>query len=143
MDTHALLENCLLQYSLPASLLPKMQETVQPLVHTLSMHLNLLSKHPHCRCALLYTNSKNGYTKWFLDPSDGVFGRFDLVALCGCPALNVCLFACYLVPCCPGNDVQLLSCSCIVLIWSLSLLVQVGGHCVSPVYISDGPFGNW
>jgi hypothetical protein len=27
-----------------------------------------------------------------LVPSDGVFGRFDLVALCGCPTLNVCLF---------------------------------------------------
>jgi hypothetical protein len=29
-----------------------------------------------------------------LDPSDGVFGRFDLVALCGCHTLNVCLFVC-------------------------------------------------
>ena len=28
----------------------------------------------------------------FLDPSDGVFGRFDLAALCGCCTLNVCLF---------------------------------------------------
>jgi hypothetical protein len=30
-----------------------------------------------------------------LVPSDGVFGRFDLVALCGCHTLNVCfvLFA--------------------------------------------------
>ena len=28
----------------------------------------------------------------FLDPSDGVFGRFDLAALCGCHTLNVCLF---------------------------------------------------
>jgi hypothetical protein len=27
-----------------------------------------------------------------LVPSDGVFGRFDLVALCGCHTLNVCLF---------------------------------------------------
>ena len=25
-----------------------------------------------------------------LDPSDGVFGRFDLAALCGCHTLNVC-----------------------------------------------------
>jgi hypothetical protein len=25
---------------------------------------------------------------------DGVFGRFDLVALCGCHTLNVCLFVC-------------------------------------------------
>ena len=30
----------------------------------------------------------------FLDPSDGVFGRFDLAALCGCRTLNVCLFVC-------------------------------------------------
>jgi hypothetical protein len=29
-----------------------------------------------------------------LNPSDGVFGRFDLVALCGCHTLNVCLFVC-------------------------------------------------
>jgi hypothetical protein len=27
-----------------------------------------------------------------LVPSDGVFSRFDLVALCGCHTLNVCLF---------------------------------------------------
>jgi hypothetical protein len=27
-----------------------------------------------------------------LVPSDGVFGRFDLVALCGCHTLSVCLF---------------------------------------------------
>ena len=26
----------------------------------------------------------------FLDPSDGVFGRFDLAALCGCHTLNIC-----------------------------------------------------
>ena len=35
--------------------------------------------------------------KLFLDPSDGVFGRFDLAALCGCRTLNfcfVCLFDC-------------------------------------------------
>ena len=25
-----------------------------------------------------------------LDPSDGVVGRFDLAALCGCHTLNVC-----------------------------------------------------
>ena len=25
-----------------------------------------------------------------LDPSDGVFGRFDLAALCGCHTVNVC-----------------------------------------------------
>ena len=31
----------------------------------------------------------------FLDPSDGVFGRFDLAALCGCRTLNFCLFVCY------------------------------------------------
>ena len=32
----------------------------------------------------------------FLDPSDGVFGRFDLAALCGCRTLNFCLFVCYI-----------------------------------------------
>ena len=33
--------------------------------------------------------------------SDGVFGRFDLAALCGCRTLNFCLFVCYAVcPCC-------------------------------------------
>ena len=38
-----------------------------------------------------------GYPPWlvvrnslFLDPSYGVFGRFDLAALCGCHTLNVC-----------------------------------------------------
>ena len=29
-----------------------------------------------------------------LDPSDGVFGRFDLAALCGCHTLNVCCCCC-------------------------------------------------
>jgi hypothetical protein len=29
-----------------------------------------------------------------LVPSNGVFGRFDLVALCGCHTFNVCLFVC-------------------------------------------------
>ena len=33
----------------------------------------------------------------FLDPSDGVFGRFDLAALCGCRTLNFCLFVCLLL----------------------------------------------
>ena len=28
----------------------------------------------------------------FLDPSDGVFGSFELAALCGCHTLTVCLF---------------------------------------------------
>ena len=31
-----------------------------------------------------------------LDPFDGVFGRFDLAALCGCHTLNVCC-------CCHGT----------------------------------------
>jgi hypothetical protein len=30
-----------------------------------------------------------------LVPSNGVFGRFDLAALCGCHTLNVCLFVCF------------------------------------------------
>jgi hypothetical protein len=29
---------------------------------------------------------------YVLVPSDSVFGRFDLVAMCGCHTLNVCLF---------------------------------------------------
>ena len=33
-----------------------------------------------------------GVDPLFLDPSDGVFGRFDLAALCGCRTLNFCLF---------------------------------------------------
>ena len=37
---------------------------------------------------------RNLLLRWFrplcLDPSDGVFGRFDLAALCGCHTLNVC-----------------------------------------------------
>ena len=33
-----------------------------------------------------------GVDPLFLDPSDGVFGRFDLAALCGCRTLNLCLF---------------------------------------------------
>ena len=32
-----------------------------------------------------------------LDPSDGVFGRSDLAALCGCHTLNVCGCCCCLV----------------------------------------------
>ena len=33
---------------------------------------------------------------FFLDPSDGVFGRFDLAALFGCHTLDVChLMLCY------------------------------------------------
>jgi hypothetical protein len=32
-----------------------------------------------------------GYSAICFVPSDGVFGRFDLVALCGCHTLNVCL----------------------------------------------------
>jgi hypothetical protein len=40
-----------------------------------------------------------------LVPSDGVFGRFDLVAMCGCHTLNVCLFVCLLnrFTCCTGR----------------------------------------
>ena len=37
--------------------------------------------------------------KLMLDPSDGVFGRFDLAALCGCRTLNFCLFVCLLCGC--------------------------------------------
>ena len=33
-----------------------------------------------------------------LDPSDGVFGRFDIAALCGCHTLNFCML-CYVVTC--------------------------------------------
>ena len=31
-----------------------------------------------------------------LDPSNGVFGSFDLAALCGCRTLSFCLFVCLL-----------------------------------------------
>ena len=35
-------------------------------------------------------------THCVLDPSDGVFGRFDLAALGGCHTLNVC-YVCYVI----------------------------------------------
>ena len=37
-------------------------------------------------------NYKQGGVNEFI--SDGVFGRFDLAALCGCHTLNFCLFVC-------------------------------------------------
>ena len=43
-----------------------------------------------------------------LDPSDGVFGRFDLAALCGCHTLNVCCCCCQIQSCldeCLTSDV--------------------------------------
>ena len=40
----------------------------------------------------------------FLDPSDGVFGRFDLAALCGCRTLNFCLFCFQLLVQQPSSD---------------------------------------
>ena len=51
---------------------------------------------PHLKCLLLLYGIAlawpSGPYPLFLDPSDGVFGRFDLAALCGCRTLNVCLF---------------------------------------------------
>ena len=41
--------------------------------------------------------------KLCLDPSDGVFGRFDLAALCGCHTFNVCCSFC----CCCISTSQL------------------------------------
>ena len=38
-----------------------------------------------------------GVDPLFLDPSDGVFGRFDLAALCGCRPLHFCLFVCLFI----------------------------------------------
>ena len=55
-----------------------------------------------------------------LDPSDGVFVRFDLAALCGCHTLNVCCCCCcygWLVYCeCQGwrQLLEVLSCTCVV-----------------------------
>ena len=43
---------------------------------------------------LVYFSCLVVWNPLFLDPSDGVFGRFDLAALCGCCTLNVCLFVC-------------------------------------------------
>ena len=44
-------------------------------------------------CMLGYLYLLVVWSSLFLDPSDGVFGRFDLAALCGCRTLNfVCLF---------------------------------------------------
>ena len=42
-----------------------------------------------------------------LDPSDGVFGRFDLAALCGCRTFNFCLlFVCYIQGNAPKGEGQ-------------------------------------
>ena len=43
-------------------------------------------------------------THCVLDPSDGVFGRFDLAALGGCHTLNVCyvVMLCYVTACRPA-----------------------------------------
>ena len=46
---------------------------------------------PHLKCLLLLYPFAWWYgTHCVLDPSDGVFGRFDLAALGGCHTLNVC-----------------------------------------------------
>ena len=45
-------------------------------------------------CLLGYSSCLVVWIPLFLDPSDGVFGRFDLAALCGCRTLNFCLFVC-------------------------------------------------
>ena len=58
-----------------------------------------------------------------LDPSDGVFGRFDLAALCGCHTLNVC--------CC---------CCCCSALCSTAWLVVWKPLCLDP---SDGVFGRF
>ena len=47
-------------------------------------------------CLLGYSSCLVVWIPLFLDPSDGVFGRFDLAALCGCRTLNFCLFVCSL-----------------------------------------------
>ena len=39
-------------------------------------------------CLLGYSSCLVVWIPLFLDPSDGVFGRFDLAALCGCRTLN-------------------------------------------------------
>jgi hypothetical protein len=49
-----------------------------------------------------YDFGRHSVPGWVVAPSvlvrsDGVFGRFDLVALCGCHTLNVCLFVCLFV----------------------------------------------
>ena len=45
-------------------------------------------------CLLGYSSCLVVWIPLFLDPSAGVFGRFDLAALCGCRTLNFCLFVC-------------------------------------------------
>jgi hypothetical protein len=49
-----------------------------------------------------YDFGRHSVPRWVVAPSvlvptDGVFGRFDPVALCGCHTLNVCLFVCLFV----------------------------------------------
>ena len=41
-------------------------------------------------CLLGYSSCLVVWKPLCLDPSAGVFGRFDLAALCGCHTLNVC-----------------------------------------------------
>ena len=48
-------------------------------------------------CLLGYSSCLVVWIPLFLDPSDGVFGRFDLAALCGCRTLNFCLFCLFLI----------------------------------------------
>ena len=43
-------------------------------------------------CLLGYSSCLVVWIPLFLDPSDGVFGRFDLAALCGCRTLNFFFF---------------------------------------------------
>ena len=46
-----------------------------------------------------------GVDPLFLDPSDGVFGRFDLAALCGCRTLIFCLLVCLSIFACASPSV--------------------------------------
>ena len=81
-----------------------------------------------------------------LDPSDGVFGRFDLAALCGCHTLNVCC-------CCFDLDtpISLLLVICLlVLLFAVSVVGCLLGYssCLVvwiPLFLdpSDGAFGRF
>ena len=72
--------------------------TVHQALNRPALMLVLCPRAPNMACA---ENSIQGpcirlvlvvWNPLLLDPSDGVFGRFDLASLCGCHTINVCLF---------------------------------------------------
>ena len=81
----------------------------------------------------------------FLDPSDGVFGRFDLAALCGCRTLHFCLFClswnphcrylsadtCLQLPVCKRDCLQISECKCLSANTCLACIQVHGGQAMA------------